>query len=332
MYPALGSSIPLVNDLDLTVSNGTHVFYPYSPYTDTHQQVDRLNNVELILLPTPLTNITYTITVTAYQLSTDQSYALVMTGDIARTVLMKRASFPSNSSTLLTTFPLTVTIFLLIVIVTFFIVSVYSLLKLHSDYVTEKRYLTQKPATAQEEVEEPKLSSAVRESNLRSFSERYDQFPGSNFPPAPTPHSSNRKSRRSREFSQSSNGSILNGHDLSEMYPSPPPRISQSISPYVMARQSTSQIDSGYPFPSRKSSSKTCSKDLLLYYSQQQHTHLHRHQQPSLSPSPPRTNSQYSNKRKSKSHLSKDKEKNENVNISSTLSVSSTEAVAARTV
>lgn len=305
MYSALGSSIPLVNDLDLTVSNGTHNFYPYTPYTPTYQQIDRLNNVEVILIRNPLPNTTYTITVSAYQLSTEQSYALVMTGDLAATVLIKRASFPSNSSSLLTTFPLYVTIFILVAMLSAFFMSVYYLLKFRADYVAEKRYLTQN-------VVEPKCST-MRESNLRSFSERHDQFSDSNFPP--TPHKKiDRKSQRSRD-SRTSNGSILNAHELSEMYPSPPLRISQSVSPYA-TRQSPSHIG----LQPRKSS-KTCSKDLLLYYSQQQHLHLPLQNLPPQQTSPKRSRStSQSNQRKKKSIP-------EINGISSSSSVSSIDAV-----
>ena len=50
MYPSLGSSNLLINDLDITITNNTHTFYPYSSSTSSKSHIDRLNPLEIIIL------------------------------------------------------------------------------------------------------------------------------------------------------------------------------------------------------------------------------------------------------------------------------------------
>ena len=78
---ALGTNNVLVNDLDLTISNETHTFHPLVT-TDTSGTVDRLNNIEFIMLNQPRRNTNYTVTVSAHSLSRTQPYALVMSGEV----------------------------------------------------------------------------------------------------------------------------------------------------------------------------------------------------------------------------------------------------------
>ncbi len=70
----------MINDLDITLSNSTHTFYPI--VRNSQNKFDRLNNVEVITLDSPVPNSTYVVTVSAYSLSKTQPYALVMTGNI----------------------------------------------------------------------------------------------------------------------------------------------------------------------------------------------------------------------------------------------------------
>lgn len=71
----------LINDLDLHVtdSNGK-VFYPMAT---GGTEADRFNPVEQIVIPNPVPETNYTVTVTARGLVTTQNYALVISGRFA---------------------------------------------------------------------------------------------------------------------------------------------------------------------------------------------------------------------------------------------------------
>ena len=77
------STPELVNDLDLRVVAPSGA----ASYPNGGTQPDRLNNVEVVSIPQPVTG-TYTITVSANHLGVGprQGYALVMTGDFATTL------------------------------------------------------------------------------------------------------------------------------------------------------------------------------------------------------------------------------------------------------
>mmetsp|Transcript_7504 Transcript_7504/g.11144 ORF Transcript_7504/g.11144 Transcript_7504/m.11144 type:complete len:795 (-) Transcript_7504:176-2560(-) len=79
-FGTVGASNALVNDLDLTVSNDTHTFYPL--VTNSGGQFDRRNNHEFVIIEYPARNASYTVTVTGHSLSRTQPYALVISGEI----------------------------------------------------------------------------------------------------------------------------------------------------------------------------------------------------------------------------------------------------------
>jgi hypothetical protein len=72
-----------VNDLDLSVTNGT---YLWSPLVTNANEFDRSydikNNFEFIYLNSLKPNTNYTVTVSARSLSRTQPYALVISGEI----------------------------------------------------------------------------------------------------------------------------------------------------------------------------------------------------------------------------------------------------------
>jgi hypothetical protein len=81
-HTSIDTTPALVNDLDLRVvaPNGTAIFGNDSLHPG---QADRINNVEVVSIPTPTTG-TYVITVNAARVTTGkQSYALVVTGDLS---------------------------------------------------------------------------------------------------------------------------------------------------------------------------------------------------------------------------------------------------------
>jgi hypothetical protein len=85
MYGTVGSAKVLINDLDLTVSNGTYTWYPVvTNIEEKKKKYDVKNNLELISISSSQLrpNTTYTIQVNGRSLSTTQSYALVVTGEI----------------------------------------------------------------------------------------------------------------------------------------------------------------------------------------------------------------------------------------------------------
>ena len=74
-----GSAKPLINDLDVSViqqSNNER----YLPLPNNANS--RIDNVEMIIISDPVPYTNYTVTVTAYSLSTVQPYALVITGNV----------------------------------------------------------------------------------------------------------------------------------------------------------------------------------------------------------------------------------------------------------
>lgn len=84
---AIGSNNVLVNDLDVTLSNSTHTFYPLVT-TDEAQTVDRKNTIEFIILHFPKRNSNYTVTVSPFSISRTQPYALIISGEVGKFEVM----------------------------------------------------------------------------------------------------------------------------------------------------------------------------------------------------------------------------------------------------
>jgi len=78
-YPGtVGSSVVLVNNLDVVIYNKTHKFYSLV----TKTKADAVNNVEVVEVPYPARNAKYYVKVTGTSVSYPQPYALVITGEI----------------------------------------------------------------------------------------------------------------------------------------------------------------------------------------------------------------------------------------------------------
>lgn len=77
-----GSSTVLLNDLDVTLSDSTNVYYP--EISNSNSNFDRLNPVEIIRLSSPSRNTTYKVTISAHILVKTQPYALVISGNIGQ--------------------------------------------------------------------------------------------------------------------------------------------------------------------------------------------------------------------------------------------------------
>lgn len=82
-FGSVGSTNALINDLDLQLSNSTHVFYPLVT-NDATRRFDRKNNLEFIILNYPKRNSTYTVTVTPRTISRTQPYSIIITGEIGQ--------------------------------------------------------------------------------------------------------------------------------------------------------------------------------------------------------------------------------------------------------
>lgn len=88
----------LVNDLDISVSNGSHVWYSLHATKEasasaTKPPSDRINNVEVIVVPSPSVDSIYTLTVTAKTLQVTQPYALVATSSLAPIKFVPQSKF-----------------------------------------------------------------------------------------------------------------------------------------------------------------------------------------------------------------------------------------------
>ena len=95
-YPgSSGASRPLVNDLTIVVvDNSGTVLHRSQTYV---QGQSNLNNVEIILIDSPIPSTTYTVVVSSTnQLSYPQPYALVMTGQITPVRLRTVRSFVAS--------------------------------------------------------------------------------------------------------------------------------------------------------------------------------------------------------------------------------------------
>lgn len=264
------------------------------------------------MIPNPNYNSTYIVTIKAYQLSSEQPYSLVISGDLDYAHFIKRDASTSKSSSIFTTFPLYVTISILIVLISIFVLCLYYVVKYHNDVVKGNKF-------------EHETFYSLRESNLRSFSERYDQFNENELPSIPN-NKAGRKSRRSQReshISRGSNGSVLYRHDLQDMYPQVN-SITPSVSPYLIqpprqsARNSSTSFSRSHPShhsSTRSFNSKTCSKDLLLHYSSVVQN---------ASQSRARSSSKRSPGQSTSHSLSPPRTAN---NISSSASISSTDAV-----
>jgi hypothetical protein len=84
----VGSAKPLVNDLDLTVSNQTHTLYSLTSTLTGSFRSDTKNTVEMIVIHNPMPNTAYNVTVSYSKaaggaVSKTQPYALVVTGEIS---------------------------------------------------------------------------------------------------------------------------------------------------------------------------------------------------------------------------------------------------------
>ena len=71
---SVGSSSVLVNDLDLSITDGSTTY-------DAVRPNDRTNNVEMVKLENPVAGGSYTVQVSCHSLSAVQPYALVLTGE-----------------------------------------------------------------------------------------------------------------------------------------------------------------------------------------------------------------------------------------------------------
>jgi hypothetical protein len=195
-----------VNDLDITVSNETHIFYPYSYSSNSRQHRDRLNPVEVILIPIPSFNSTYQVTVTASRLTTQQSYALVITGNIYHPSTVK-SSKQSTSTSFLSNTPVYVVVSVCVVAGSLLILSVYFVIHRarEIELYTQRECMVERDTTVGRRTEGERRRRE-RESNLRSFSERGGH-----------PHYPSRRTEGRR-----TENSILNDCGLEEMYPAPP--------------------------------------------------------------------------------------------------------------
>jgi hypothetical protein len=80
-YGTAGSNNPLINDLDVELSDGANTYYPVVT-TDTTGKYDRKNNLEVVLLFDPPANTSFTVKVTAHAVSITQPYALIISGEV----------------------------------------------------------------------------------------------------------------------------------------------------------------------------------------------------------------------------------------------------------
>ena len=80
---SVGATNALINDLDLQLSNSTHIFYPLIT-NDATKRFDRKNNLEFIILHYPERNSTYTVTVTPKTILKTQPYAIIITGEVGQ--------------------------------------------------------------------------------------------------------------------------------------------------------------------------------------------------------------------------------------------------------
>lgn len=199
-----------MNDLDISISNETHIFYPYSFSSTSHQHIDRLNPVEVIIISHPSYNSTYQVTVTASKLVTQQPYALVITGNIYHpsTVISDK---PSSSNSILSNTPVYVVVSVCVVAGSLVILSIYYIIHKTREielYTQRECMIERDRTTIGERRTEGERRRKERESNLRSFSERE----GYEYPKHVSRHTQSRRTENS----------ILNDCGLEDMYPAPP--------------------------------------------------------------------------------------------------------------
>lgn len=89
----VGSSNILIHNLDVTLSNATHTFYPM---VQNNGNRDTKNNLEVIVLYTPVRNANYTVTVSSDTIIGNQPYALIISGIFRCDMYWKR----DNANTL----------------------------------------------------------------------------------------------------------------------------------------------------------------------------------------------------------------------------------------
>lgn len=165
MYPSLGASNLLVNDLDLTITNSTHTFYPYTSYSTTKSHIDHLNTLEIVILENPIPDSIYFINIRGYKISSKQSYSLVITGEIETPTNVKNANFKNESTSFLSTAPIYVLISILVGLLSLLLLSLYYVYRFHQNYFTKRESTLVRFDSVY----------TSRESNLRSFNERYTQ-------------------------------------------------------------------------------------------------------------------------------------------------------------
>lgn len=85
-YGTVGSTKILINDLDLSITNGTYTWYPLvTNANEGNKKYDLKNNLEFIYLPLDEieSNTSYTVTVTARTISRTQPYSIVISGEVS---------------------------------------------------------------------------------------------------------------------------------------------------------------------------------------------------------------------------------------------------------
>ena len=85
--PAVSANIVLVNNIDIILSNGSHVWHSMHANKDPQAAAsrapnDRLNNLEVIIVAAPILGSNYTLRVVATSLQAPQPYAIVATSSL----------------------------------------------------------------------------------------------------------------------------------------------------------------------------------------------------------------------------------------------------------
>lgn len=156
----VGASITLINDLYLTITEGgtSKTYTAYLP-----NDVD-INNVEMVDIPTPLASTTYTVTVRARVLSSVQSYALVITGDITEATWNSTSTSDSNSlsNSISTSMRNTIAILCLVIVVFGILLLIITYQLRRSQYRIEETY------DADDDIANDLQSHHTRQSNHNS--------------------------------------------------------------------------------------------------------------------------------------------------------------------
>eukprot|EP00602_Paraphysomonas_sp_CaronLab_P004064 CAMPEP_0185022178 /NCGR_PEP_ID=MMETSP1103-20130426/4903_1 /TAXON_ID=36769 /ORGANISM="Paraphysomonas bandaiensis, Strain Caron Lab Isolate" /LENGTH=783 /DNA_ID=CAMNT_0027554141 /DNA_START=309 /DNA_END=2660 /DNA_ORIENTATION=+ len=88
----VGASVILVNDLTLRVYSPTETLFPLN------NDDSDINNVEMVVIDSPLPNTTYVVEVSATSLSSSQPYAIVISGEVVEAQVNKTSDSTHNSS------------------------------------------------------------------------------------------------------------------------------------------------------------------------------------------------------------------------------------------